>query len=135
MAVLKLPGRSSGQPTRLYLRLRYHSPDGTAAELDTPLGWRQGLAYSIDAEEGIINRCAPVSPPRVLDGARLYPLGADPMPCFCYPKGGLDEACLPRTRKQTAVLPPMITCAPGYTHGQPPRDVLYHLAQARTKGY
>ena len=81
----KLPRPFFGPPTRLYLRLRYHSPVALLAELDTPLGGEQGLAYSIDAEEGIIPLRAS-EPTPVLDGARLYPLGAEPNALFLYPK-------------------------------------------------
>jgi len=108
VAVLNCPGRSSGHPPGLYLRLRTIVLVATAVpsrNLDTPLGGEQGWP-TVSTLKRASYRCAPVSPPRYL-GRRpaLTRWAQNPIALFLLPKEGLDESLLPRTRANGCFFP------------------------------
>jgi len=81
----KLGRPYTGEPTRLLLRLRYHNPLALLAEVDGAIGGERGLAYSLDADQGIIPLRDGEATPE-LDRATLYPLGEEPNALFMQPK-------------------------------------------------
>ncbi|MBE7375827.1 toxin VasX [Pseudomonas lopnurensis] len=81
----KLGRPYTGEPTRLLLRLRYHNPLALLAEVDGAIGGERGLAYSLDADQGIIPLRDGEATPE-LDRATLYPLGEEPNALFLQPK-------------------------------------------------
>lgn len=81
----KLGRPYTGEPTRLLLRLRYRNPLALLAEVDGAIGGEHGLAYSLDADQGIIPLRDGEAAPE-LDRATLYPLGEEPNALFLQPK-------------------------------------------------
>ncbi len=75
----------TSEPTRLLLLLRYQCPLALLANAEEAIGGSNGLAYSLDAEQGIVN-LRDGETVSELSRATLYPLGEEPNAQFLLPR-------------------------------------------------